>query len=203
MRIVCWTPNAADTHSEFRPANAIAAQPKKGPFRVNIAIELKYLTIPADNNGTWRGVSWLRSVAVLVTFFSWIVVLTSKDNFWAVPVMHSVSYTRKYTLLLFHDNKSLPVCASMLHLYIQCLICFQWRRASLSNRTVPPDGRQRSNSRCSVSPRVRCPGVFIQRTTTAIGFGSHRIWRWWEQFPLTRGRTSTSNKHVLHSTHTL
>jgi len=35
---------------------------------------------------------WLRTVAVVVTFFSWIVVLTPKDNFWAVPVMYLVSY---------------------------------------------------------------------------------------------------------------
>jgi len=71
--------------------------------------------------------------------------------------MHSVNYTCMYTLLLLHYNKLLPVCASMLHIYVQCLTCFKWRHASLSTRTVTPDGRQRNNSRCSVSPRVRCP----------------------------------------------
>jgi hypothetical protein len=64
--------------------------------------------------------------------------------------MHSVSYLN---ILFFHDNKQLQECAPMLHLHIHCLSSFKRSHASLYTRTVPPDGRERSDSRWPISQR--------------------------------------------------
>ena len=71
------------------------AQLKYCPFEINSTIELKNIIATSDNNGIQRTMYPLTSVPVLwdigAIFFSSIVILITKDNFWVVPLLHSVS----------------------------------------------------------------------------------------------------------------
>ena len=76
----------------YRSLNAIVAQPQNCPFGVNNIIELENITT-SNNTGIQRGTFQLTSQPILLDAFvivlSSIVVLTPKDNFWVVPLLHS------------------------------------------------------------------------------------------------------------------
>jgi hypothetical protein len=61
-------------------------------------IELKNIRTASDNNGFQQDTLQLRSVPILSdvvgTLFTSVIVLTPKDNFWIVPLLHSVSDTK-------------------------------------------------------------------------------------------------------------
>jgi hypothetical protein len=67
---------------------------KNWPLGVNTTIELKNITT-SDSNGIQQGMCQLIHVPVLsdvvVTLFSSIVFLNPNGNFWALPLLHSVS----------------------------------------------------------------------------------------------------------------
>ena len=59
--------------------------------RINTAMQLQYTTNTSDSNGICRGMFWLRSVPVLSDGVRILLRSTPNDNFWVVPVLHSVS----------------------------------------------------------------------------------------------------------------
>ena len=65
------------------------------PYEVSYTIELKNTIASYDNNGIQRAVYLLTSVSILwgigAIFCSSIIVVTTKDNFLGVPLLHSVS----------------------------------------------------------------------------------------------------------------
>ena len=79
----------------YRSLNAIVAQSQNFPFGVNTKIQLKNTIKTSDNTGIWRGVFQLTRVPVLSDVvlipLSSTVVLTPRDNFLIVPVLHSIS----------------------------------------------------------------------------------------------------------------
>ena len=71
------------------------ATTQKFPFGVNTKIELDSITATSHNTGTLlsHNVPCYRPLFldVAVMFLSSIVELTPNDNFWIVPLLHSVS----------------------------------------------------------------------------------------------------------------
>ena len=84
-------------HRLYRSLNERVAQSQNFPFGVNTKIQLKNTIKTSDNTGIWRGVFQLTRVPVLSDVvlipLSSTVVLTPRDNFLVVPVLHLVSDT--------------------------------------------------------------------------------------------------------------
>ena len=64
---------------------------QKLAFGVSTTIQLKNVTTASDSNVISAGHKCAGTAHVVATFFSSIVVLSPKGNFWIKPLWHSVS----------------------------------------------------------------------------------------------------------------
>lgn len=84
--------------------------PKTSLLELILRLSIKtIITTTSDNSDIQRRMFQLTSVPLLsdlvVTFFSWIILLTQNGNCWFVPLLHSVSDVT-YHIVGFQDAES-------------------------------------------------------------------------------------------------